>query len=268
MAHLRTHGAFDESLLEILKNISELLFGHRTRDELFEHLLIELRQSRFAARCGCLGLARHENSFGGMLCLTHKISDRVGGYCAANHLTSMLLIVFLDSVQLAFIHGRARCDPYQLKGFFMKHLISSKSLAAVAVALGVFAAASSAHASSDVYFSIGVQVPGVFVQSAPVYVQPRPTYTPTPDYYRRYGDGRRNDGQHWQRRGPHGDSDRDGIANFYDSGNPRHQRHQVSLYGPYGDLDRDGITNQQDRDRDGDGVRNRYDRLPDNPFRK
>jgi hypothetical protein len=54
------HGAFDESLLEILKNISELLFGHRTRDELFEHLLAELRQGRFAARCGCLGLARRE----------------------------------------------------------------------------------------------------------------------------------------------------------------------------------------------------------------
>ena len=37
----------------------------------------ELRQGRLAARCGCLGLARHENSFGGMLCLAHKISDRL-----------------------------------------------------------------------------------------------------------------------------------------------------------------------------------------------
>jgi len=63
VTHLRTHGAFDESLLEILKNVSELLFGHRTRDQLLEHLLTELRQGRFAARCGCLGLARHENSF-------------------------------------------------------------------------------------------------------------------------------------------------------------------------------------------------------------
>jgi len=46
----------------------------------------------------------------------------------------------------------------------MKHLISTKSLAAVAVALSAFAAASSAQARSDVQFSIGVQVPGVFVQ--------------------------------------------------------------------------------------------------------
>lgn len=191
-----------------------------------------------------------------------------GGPKAAGRLTSMLLKIFLDSVQPAFIHGRARCDAYQLQEFFMKHLISTKSLAAVAFALGAFAAASSAHSRSDVHFSIGVQVPGVFVQPAPVYVQPLPYYTPAPDYDRRYGDGRRHDGQHWQRRGPYGDHDRDGIANIYDSGGPRNQWRQARLYGPYGDLDRDGIMNQQDRDRDGDGVRNRYDRLPDNPYRQ
>ena len=75
VAHLRARGAFDENLFGFLKNVSELLFGHQARDELFEHLLAELRPGRFAARCGCLGLARHENSFGGMLCLAHKISD-------------------------------------------------------------------------------------------------------------------------------------------------------------------------------------------------
>ncbi|WPC67883.1 hypothetical protein SBP18_05050 [Rhodoferax ferrireducens] len=151
----------------------------------------------------------------------------------------------------------------------MKHLIAIKSLAAVAVALGAFAVTSSAHARDDVHFSIGVQVPGVYVQPAPVYVQPLPFYTPAPDYYRRYGDGRRNDGQHWQRRGLYGDHDRDRdrIVNIYAPGGPRHQWRQARLYGPYGDLDRDGIVNQQDRDRDGDGVRNRYDRLPNNPYR-
>ena len=150
----------------------------------------------------------------------------------------------------------------------MKHLISSKSLAAVAVALAAFAAAQSAHARSDVQFSIGVQVPGAYVQPAPIYVQPRPFYTPAPNYYRRHDDGRRYYGQHWQHRGPYGDSDRDGIANIYEQGSPRNQGRQARLYGPYGDLDRDGIMNQQDRDRDGDGVRNRYDRLPDNPYRR
>ena len=158
----------------------------------------------------------------------------------------------------------------------MKHLIS-RSLAAVVVTLGAFAAASSAHARSDVYFSIGVQEPRVFVQPPPLYVQPQPYYRVGPDYDRRYNDQRYNDrrysddrhhdGQHWQRRGPYGDRDHDGIANIYDPGGPRNQWRQARRYGPYGDLDRDGIMNQHDRDRDGDGVRNRYDRIPDNPYR-
>jgi hypothetical protein len=150
----------------------------------------------------------------------------------------------------------------------MKHLSSTKSLAAVALALGALAAASSAHARSDVYFSFGVQVPGAYVQTVPVHVQPRPYYAPVPDYYRRYDDGRRNGGRHWQRRGPYGDYDRDGIANIYDSGNQRNQWRQARLHGPYGDLDRDGIMNRQDRDRDGDGVRNRRDSYPNNPNRR
>jgi len=157
----------------------------------------------------------------------------------------------------------------------MKHLISTQSLAAIALTLGAFAAASSAHARSDVTFSVGVQVPGIYVHPAPVYmhpapvyVQPRPIYMPAPGHYGRYDEGRRNDGQHWQGRGPYGDHDRDGIANVYESGGPRDQWHQARLYGPNGDLDRDGIRNKWDRDIDGDGVRNRYDRVPNNPNRR
>jgi hypothetical protein len=77
VAHLGVQGALNEGFLEILKDVFELLFGHGTRYELLEHLLAELRPGRFAARCGCLDIARHENSFGGMLCLAHKISDRL-----------------------------------------------------------------------------------------------------------------------------------------------------------------------------------------------
>lgn len=33
------------------------------------------------------------------------------------------------------------------------------------------------------------------------------------------------------------------------------------------DRDHDGIPNRYDRDRDGDGVPNRFDRRPDNPYR-
>jgi hypothetical protein len=155
------------------------------------------------------------------------------------------------------------------KGAFMKHIIPTKALAAVAVALGVFAAVSSAHARSDVSFSIGVQVPGIYV---PVHVQPRPNYMPAPGHYGRYDDGRRNGGQHWQGRSPYGDHDRYGSANVYDSSNPRNQWHQSRLSGPYGDLDRDGVKNKWDRDVDGDvdgdGVGNRYDRFPTNPNRR
>lgn len=151
----------------------------------------------------------------------------------------------------------------------MKHLISTKSLAAVALALGAIVAASSAQARSDVYFSIGVQVPGVYVQPMPVYVQPMPVYVqprpyyapaphfyaPAPVYYQRYDNARRYGVQQWQGRGPYGDRDRDGIANIHDSGNQRNQWRQARFQGPHGD-------------RDGDGVRNRQDRLPDNPNRR
>jgi len=144
----------------------------------------------------------------------------------------------------------------------MKRILSSKSVAAAAVALCAFAGASVAHARSDVVFSIGVQSPGVYVhpapvyvQQSPVYVQPRPVYTQPPVYvqsqpvyeYRYEHD-----------RGRHAGWDRD---------NWRHQRF-ASRFGPYGDLDRDGIRNQYDRDVDGDGVPNRYDRAPQNPSRR
>lgn len=150
----------------------------------------------------------------------------------------------------------------------MKHLVSIKSLAAVAVALGALTAVSSAQARSDVYFSVGVQVPGVFVQPAPVYVTPRTYYAPAPFYRQHDRDGWRNDRMQWQRRGPYGDRDHDGIANIHDSGNQHNQWRQARLHGPYGDIDRDGVLNRHDRDRDGDGARNRYDRFPDSPNRR
>ncbi|ROZ77036.1 YXWGXW repeat-containing protein [Ramlibacter sp. WS9] len=83
-------------------------------------------------------------------------------------------------------------------------------------------------------------------------------------------------GNNWERRGPGGDRDRDGIANRYDrdkdgDGIPnayddrpnRNDQYARNRFGPYGDLDRDGIRNMDDRDRDGDGVRNHRDAFPD-----
>lgn len=89
-------------------------------------------------------------------------------------------------------------------------------------------------------------------------------------------------GNTWERRGPEGDRDRDGIANRDDrdrdgDGIPnwrddRPNRHAYNKpnrnpYSPNADLDGDGIANRHDRDRDGDGVRNRRDDHPDNPRR-
>lgn len=73
-------------------------------------------------------------------------------------------------------------------------------------------------------------------------------------------------GGNWERRGPYGDRDRDGVPNVYDNQNDRSGRH-ARRFGPYGDLDRDGIINRDDRDRDGDGVRNRRDQYPDDRSR-
>ena len=187
----------------------------------------------------------------------------------------------------------------------MKRFIRTRFLAVTAIALGAFGAASAVHAGSDLYFSTGTQPttgyyghPGyvqpqpVYVQPQPAYVQPRhvyvqprhvdvapapvdsqpqPVYAPQTGYdgHRRYQDDRggHHNGYHSQRRGPWGDHDGNGIPNLYDPNSPRNQHRHARLYGPYGDLDRDGIMNQDDRDRDGDGVRNRYDRFPDDPTR-
>lgn len=173
----------------------------------------------------------------------------------------------------------------------MKRFIRTRFLAVTALALAAFGAASAVHARSDLYFSIGSQPtagyyghPGyvqpqpvyvqprhVYVAPAPVYSQPQPVYAPQNGYYgnSRYEDNRGGhpNGYYSQRRGPYGDHDGDGIPNLYDPNSPRNQNRHARLYGPYGDLDRDGIVNQDDRDRDGDGVRNRYDRFPDDPYR-
>ena len=79
----------------------------------------------------------------------------------------------------------------------MNKFVSLRTLAAAAVVLGAVGAAASAHARSDVQFTIGINSPGVYVQPAPVYVQPRQYYVqPAPVYYygapRHYGHGHRH----------------------------------------------------------------------------
>ncbi|MCW5648580.1 MAG: hypothetical protein KIS62_02420 [Ramlibacter sp.] len=106
----------------------------------------------------------------------------------------------------------------------MNRLLSLKSLAATAVVLGAFGAATAAHARSDVQFSISLGTPGVYVQPTPVYVppppvyvQPRPVYVrPAPVYVQPYYGWHHPHGRHVGARGPWGDADHDGTPNRYD----------------------------------------------------
>ncbi|HWI83733.1 hypothetical protein [Ramlibacter sp.] len=155
----------------------------------------------------------------------------------------------------------------------MNRLFSAKSLVVAAAALGAVAVASAAHAGSDVIFSIGVNAPygyvqpapryvdpqPVYVQPQPVYVQPQPVYVepqpvyvqPRPVYVQPqavyYGHDRR-----WQRTGPYGDWDRDGIPNRFDRDSRFYEQRASYGRGPWGDADHDGVPN-------------RYDRAPFNP---
>jgi hypothetical protein len=136
----------------------------------------------------------------------------------------------------------------------MNRLFSAKPLVTAAVVLGAVVAASAAHARSDVTLSIGVNAPYGYVQPAPVYVQPQPVYVqPRPVYvhpqpvYNGYE-------RRYERRGPYGDWDRDGVPNRFDR-DSRYYDHRIAhRRGPWGDWD-------------GDGVPNRYDREPGNPYR-
>lgn len=75
----------------------------------------------------------------------------------------------------------------------MKRLTSTRFLATAALALGALGAATAAQARSDVQFSIGLGLPGVYaapvyVQPQPVYVEPQPVYVqPRPVYTQPYG---------------------------------------------------------------------------------
>jgi len=138
----------------------------------------------------------------------------------------------------------------------MKRL-SAKSLATVAVVIGAFAAASAAHARSDVIFSIGLQSPGYgygYVQPAPIYVEPAPVYVAPPAYY-----------------APRPVYVQPQVSYYGHRYDRRHEGRYDGRYerrwGPNGDLDRDGIRNRDDRDIDGDGIRNRRDHFPADRYR-
>ena len=114
----------------------------------------------------------------------------------------------------------------------MKSLIT-KSVFASCLALGALLAASGAHARSNVDVSIGFHLPFGYVQPAPVYVQPAPVYVqPAPVYVQPA---------------------------------PVYAHPQTVYYGDHRGHHRHGHRGWGDADRD--GVPNRYDRRPHNPYR-
>jgi hypothetical protein len=101
------------------------------------------------------------------------------------------------------------------------------------------------------------------------WVAERPGYIWEDAHWVRRGDGTWvMVGGGWERRGPYGDRDGDGIPNRYDrdrDGDGIPNRYDNA--GRYGDMDGDGIANGDDDDRDGDGVANWNDAYPNNRYR-
>lgn len=137
----------------------------------------------------------------------------------------------------------------------MKRLFSAKPLLAAAVAVAGLAAASTAQARSDVFLSIGVQVPSGYVQPAPVYVQPAPVYVqPQPVYVEPRPAYVYPQPVYVEPRP------------VYVQPQPVYVRPQPLYYGSHRHHGHYGHRGHW-RDHDHDGVPNRYDRAPHDPYR-
>jgi hypothetical protein len=139
----------------------------------------------------------------------------------------------------------------------MKRLFSAKSLFAAAVALGAVGAASVAHAGTSVTLSIGMNAPYGYVRPAPVYVQPQPVYVqPRPIYAQPRQIYVQPQPIYVQPR-PIYVQPRPGYVQpqtiYY--GHDRRWDRRGDRRGPYGDWDRDGVPN-------------RFDRAPFDPYRR
>ncbi len=115
----------------------------------------------------------------------------------------------------------------------MKSLVSPRSLAAAGLVLAALGAASAAHARSDIQFSIGLSSP-VYVQPAPVYAQPAPVYVQPATVY----------GQSVYGQPVYVQPAPVYVQRGWHNGHRRHDR---------ADWDRDGVPN-------------RFDRYPTNPY--
>ena len=114
----------------------------------------------------------------------------------------------------------------------MKRLISAKPLLAAVIGVAAVVAGTAAHARTDVQVSVALPFGG-YVQPAPVYVQPAPVYVQPRTMYVQPAP------VYYQP-----------APVYYQESHRHHGRH-----GAWGDADRDGVPN-------------RYDRAPNNPYRR
>ncbi len=139
-----------------------------------------------------------------------------------------------------------------------------KPLIVAFAAASAMLAAGAAQAGSNVYWSIGLNAPGVgtVISNAPGYYAPAPVYAYPPQvvyepaprvYYPPQVVYERPAPIYYQGARRIHDRDRDGIPNRYDRYDNRTSRH-----GAYGDRDRDGIPNRYDRNDGRDGRRYGY----------
>ncbi len=140
----------------------------------------------------------------------------------------------------------------------MNRLSRPTPFLAAALAFGGLLAASAAHARTDVHFSIGIHAPApVYVQPAPVYVQPQPVYVqPGPVYVEPrpvYVEPRP---VYFQPRPVYVQP-----QPVYAHPRTRYVQPAPVHYGYDRPRGRRGWG-----DADGDGVPNRYDRAPRNPY--
>lgn len=132
----------------------------------------------------------------------------------------------------------------------MTHLVSLKAAAAVLVVFGALGAASSAQAGGAEQFGFNQYTPGHSVPTRPVYVQPPAVPMPSHNAYP-YPHGQMQPAPVYVRPAPVYVEQRGG----HDWGNRWGHGHHAHARGPRGDYDRDGVPN-------------RYDRFPDNPYRR
>jgi hypothetical protein len=130
----------------------------------------------------------------------------------------------------------------------MTRLVSLKAAAAALVVFGTFGAATSAQAGGAEQFGFNQQAHGHSVPTRPVYVQPPAVPVPS---HNGYPHGHMQPAPVYVRPAPVYVQPRGG----HEWGNRWGYGHHAHARGPWGDYDRDGVPN-------------RYDRFPGNPYRR